>query len=227
MNNIEEKISVVMITLNEEKSIEKVVTDIKNIGPRIEILIVDSSNDKTAELAKKLGVKVIKQLPPKGYSPAMDLALKSASREIVITLDCDDTYPADQIIPFANKIDDGGYDVIDGDRLETRPKNMPLINYIANRFFALTASILFLKKINDLHSGMRAYKKEILDKLPYNPKSVSLPVELILWPIRLKMKVFFQPIEYKDRIGDSKLEPLKAALWTIIRIIRARFKKID
>ncbi len=227
MNNIEEKISVVMITLNEEKSIEKVVTDIKNIGPRIEILIVDSSNDKTAELAKKLGVKVIKQLPPKGYSPAMDLALKSASREIVITLDCDDTYPADQIIPFANKIVDGGYDVIDGDRLETRPKNMPLINYIANRFFALTASILFLKKINDLHSGMRAYKKEILDKLPYNPKSVSLPVELILWPIRLKMKVFFQPIEYKDRIGDSKLEPLKAALWTIIRIIRARFKKID
>ena len=227
MRNICNKISVVMITLNEEKSIKKVVSDIYKIGQGIEIVIVDSSTDKTAEIAKNLGVKVIKQFPPKGYSPAMDLALKSASREIVITLDCDDTYPANQIIPFANKIIDEGYDVVDGDRLDIRPKNMPLINYIANKFFALIASILFLKKINDLHSGMRAYKKEILDKLPYNPKSVSLPVELILWPIRLKMKVFFQPIEYKDRIGDSKLEPLKAALWTIIRIIRARFKKID
>lgn len=227
MNNIDEKISVVMITLNEEKSIRKVVTDINKIGPQIEILIVDSSTDKTAKIASELGVKVIKQLPPKGYSPAMDLALKSATKDVVVTLDCDDTYPVDKIIPFAKQILDEGYDVVDGDRLDTRPKNMPLINFIANKFFALIASVLFLKKINDLHSGMRAYKKSILQKLPYNPKSVSLPVELILWPIRLKMKVLFCPIKYRDRIGDSKLEPLKAAWWTIIRIIRSRFKKID
>lgn len=227
MTNICNKISVVMITLNEEKSIKKVVSDIYNIGQGIEIVIVDSSTDKTAEIAKDLGVKVIKQFPPKGYSPAMDLALKSATRDVIVTLDCDDTYPTDQIIPFSKKIIDEGYDVVDGDRLDIKPKNMPLINYIANKFFALIASILFQKKINDLHSGMRAYKRNIIEKLPYNPKSVSLPVELILWPIRLRMKVLFCPIVYRDRIGQSKLEPLKAAWWTVVRITRARFKKID
>jgi hypothetical protein len=47
-----------------------------------------------------------------------------------------------------------------------------------------------------------------------------------LWPIRLGYKIKIINIEYKERIGDSKLEPLKAAWWTVIRILRARFKKI-
>ena len=66
----------------------------------------------------------------------------------------------------------------------------------------------------------------IINKLPYLPVSVSLPVELILWPIRFKMKFISIPISYKERIGVSKLEPLKAAWWTVIRILRSRFKKI-
>jgi hypothetical protein len=48
-------------------------------------------------------------------------------------------------------------------------------------------------------------------------------VELILWPIRLNYNVTFVDIPYKERIGQSKLEPLKAAYWTVIRILRARF----
>lgn len=218
-----DKITVAMISMNEEKSVEKVINDIKKIDQRIEVLIVDSSTDQTAEIAIKNGAKVIKQMPPIGYSPAMDLALKSCERDIIITMDCDDTYPTDQIDLFSKKILDHEFDVVDGNRLLDKPKNMPYINYFANYFFALFASILFFKRIKDLHSGMRAYKKEIIKLLPYNKKSVSLPVELILWPIRLGLSVTFVDIDYKERIGESKLEPLKAAYWTIIRIFRARF----
>lgn len=221
-----EKISVVMITLNEEASVKKVITDIKNLDTRIEIVVVDSSTDQTPYIANNLGAKVIRQYPPIGYSPAMDLALKSATKDIIITLDCDDTYPVSQIPDFVNLVIDKNYDVVDGNRLKTKPVNMPLINYLANKFFAIIASILFFKNIGDLHSGMRAYKKDIINKLPYLPISVSLPVELILWPIRLKMKFVSIPISYKERIGISKLEPLKAAWWTVIRILRSRFKKI-
>ena len=64
-------------------------------------------------------------------------------------------------------------------------------------------------RIKDLHSGMRAYRRSILKNLPYQVKGVSLPVELILWPIRLGLKVKFVDIVYNERIGQSKLEPLK------------------
>ncbi len=221
-----DKISLTMITLNEEASVSKVINDIKNLDDRIEINIVDSSTDNTPQIAKSLGANVYFQFPPKGYGPAMDYALKSSNREIIITVDCDDTYPLNQVDYFSRLVIDHEIDVVDGNRLPTKPKNMPLINYIANYFFALIASILFLKRIKDLHSGMRAYRREVINKLPYEPKGVSLPVELILWPIRLKLKVKFVDIVYRERIGQSKLEPLKAAWWTIIRILRARFKKV-
>ena len=72
---------------------------------------------------------------------------------------------------------------------------------------------------------MRAYRSKIIKSLPYKVEGVSLPVELILWPIRLGLNVKFIDIVYNERIGQSKLEPLKAAWWTIVRIIRARFLK--
>ena len=219
-------VTVAMITLNEEASIRKVVNDIWKIDERIEILIVDSSTDNTAKIAEEIGVKVIRQFPPKGYGPAMDLALNSCNREVIITMDCDDTYPTDEIELFSSKILEENYDLVEGDRLEKKPKNMPIINYLANYFFALIASLLFFKRIRDLHSGMRAYRKSIITSLPYNPDGVSLPVELLLWPIRLNYKIYFKPIKYKERIGESKLEPLKAAYWTVVRILRARFIKI-
>ena len=220
-----EKISVVMITLNEEDSVAKVINDIAKIDHRIEINIVDSSTDQTGHIAETLGAKVIYQLPPIGYGPAMHRALNSATREIVITLDCDDTYPVNQIDNFSKLIAEENYDVVDGNRLANKPNNMPWINYIANYSFALIASLLFFVRLKDLHSGMRAYNKNIIKNLPYEIKGVSLPVELILWPLRLGYKVKFVDIDYKERIGESKLEPLKAAWWTVIRILRARFKK--
>jgi len=82
-----------MITKNEEKAISKVVSDVRAALPGAEILIVDSSSDRTAEIAERLGARVIRQFPPQGYGPAMDKALRSNGREVVVTLDCDDTYP--------------------------------------------------------------------------------------------------------------------------------------
>ena len=217
-------ISVAMITMNEEKSVGTVIQDIKKYVPEAEILIVDSSKDSTPEIAASLGARVIRQFPPQGYGKAMDLALRSARGSVVVTLDCDNTYPVKRIPELARFIIEDGYDIVDGSRLKGKPQAMPWINYLANYGFALWASILFLKRITDLHSGMRAYRKTFIDKLRYNPKGPALPVELLLKPIRMgaKLKVVF--IEYHQRLGQSTLRPLESAWWTWKRILRARFE---
>ena len=91
------KLTVSMITMNEERAIAKVVQDIRRVVPDAEIFVVDSSRDRTAEIAQELGCRVFKQFPPKGYGPAMDRAVRDASGDVVITLDCDDTYPVEAI----------------------------------------------------------------------------------------------------------------------------------
>ncbi|CAK0743289.1 Dolichyl-phosphate hexose transferase HVO_1613 [uncultured Gammaproteobacteria bacterium] len=223
MSNNNAKITVAMITMNEEQAVAVVVRDIQRVVPGAKILIVDSSTDRTATIAEEMGVQVIRQIPPRGYGPAMDLALRSAGTEVVVTLDCDNTYPTEFILPLAEGILRDDYDLVDASRLEHKPQAMPWINYLANWGFALIASALFLQRITDLHSGMRAYRRSILDCMQYRADGAALPVELLLRPLRQGMKVKSIFIPYRERIGVSTLRPLHSALWTARRILSARF----
>jgi glycosyltransferase involved in cell wall biosynthesis len=216
-------LTVAMITRNEEKAVAKVISDIQKIVPGAEILVVDSSSDATAQIAERLGSRVIRQFPPQGYGPAMDTALRSAAGKVVVTLDCDDTYPAECIPDLARLVLDDGYDLVDASRLKTKPEAMPWINYLANVGFAMFASLLFFRWLTDLHSGMRAYRKSMIDELKYEAKGAALPVELLLRPIKMgkRCKVVF--IDYRQRIGISTMMPLQSAWWTLKRIFSARF----
>jgi glycosyltransferase involved in cell wall biosynthesis len=217
-------ISVVLISMNEQEAVNIVIKDIIKYAPKSEIILVDSSSDNTAEIAKKfLNVKLIRQFPPQGYGPAMTLALRSATKKCIITMDCDNTYPAQLIPLFAREIENG-FDVVDGSRLGLKPLNMPFINFIANLFFARIASILFLKNLKDLHSGMRAYSNFFLGTLTWEEKGAALPVELLLRSIKNKCKLKIIYIDYKIRIGKSKMVPLTSAYWTLKRILKVRFK---
>jgi glycosyltransferase involved in cell wall biosynthesis len=218
-----QNLTVAMITRNEEKAIAKVVGDIRRAVPEAEVLVVDSSSDRTAEVAAELGARVIKQFPPKGYGPAMDTALRSAAGRVVVTLDCDDTYPAEEIPTLARLVLEDGYDIVDGSRLRSKPKAMPWINYFANFGFGLFASLLFLRRVTDLHSGMRAYRKSLIDELKYQPCGAALPVELLLRPIKMGKKLKVVYIDYRERVGQSTMRPLQSAWWTVRRILAVRF----
>ncbi len=216
-----------MITMNEEAAVAVVIEQIKKVMPDAEILIVDSSKDRTAEIAEALGAKVIKQFPPRGYGRAMELALRSAAGQVVVTLDCDNTYPAEIIPELAGKVLDGTEDIIDASRLESKPQSMPWINYLANAGFAILATVLFGRRLTDLHSGMRAYRKTMIDELKFDASGPALPVDLLLIPIKLGYKVGNCFISYRDRIGESTMAPLPSAWWTLKRILRTRFISKD
>jgi glycosyltransferase involved in cell wall biosynthesis len=219
-----DRVTVAMITMNEEQAVGKVIGDIRRALPGAEILIIDSSRDRTAEIARSLGAEVIVQLPPRGYGPAMDLALRSGRGEVVVTLDCDDTYPVEFIAPMARLVLEEGWDVVDGSRLAGKPAAMPWLNYLANWCFALLASLFFLRRIRDLHSGMRAYRKSLLHGLRCEVTGPALPVELLLRPMRERRRVKIIDIPYRVRIGESTMRPLESAWWTLRRIWRSRFR---
>ncbi len=192
------KLTVSMITLNEERAVGKVVEDIRRVAPDAEIFLVDSSSDRTAEIAQQLGCRVLKQFPPKGYGPAMDRALRDASGDVVVTLDCDDTYPV-ETIPYLVGLIDKGWDLVNATRLARRPKAMPFANYLANRVFAWTARLLHGIKTTDVHSGMRAYRKSMIDRVQWDPNGPALPVDMLILPYRMGFRVTEIPIEYRRR----------------------------
>lgn len=215
------KLTVSMITMNEEGAVTKVVRDIRRVVPDAEILLVDSSTDSTAAVAQELGCRVIRQFPPQGYGPAMDRAVREASGDVVVTLDCDDTYPVEVIPDLVKKIEEG-FDLVNTTRVWRRPKAMPLANFFANRFFAVMARLLHGLKTTDVHSGMRAYRKSMIDAVEWAPRGPALPVDMYVIPFRRGYKVAEVPIGYRERVGTTTLRRFSSTIWTLKRLWRAR-----
>ncbi len=215
------KVTVSMITMNEERAVGKVVNDIRHVVPDAEILLVDSSKDRTAEVAREMGCRVIKQFPPQGYGPAMDRAVREASGDVVVTLDCDDTYPVD-VIPKLVDLVEQGYDLVNTTRTWRRPEAMPFANFIANRVFAFAARVLHGLKTTDVHSGMRAYRKSMIDAIEWNPRGPALPVDMYVIPFRRGFRVTEVPIDYRERVGETTLRRFSSTIWTFRRLWNAR-----
>ncbi|HTW68182.1 MAG TPA: glycosyltransferase family 2 protein [Bryobacteraceae bacterium] len=220
-------ISVAMITMNEEKAVARVIEDIREAlrGREYEIVIVDSSRDATPAVALSLGATVIRQFPPEGYGRAMGRVLHESRGEVVITLDCDGTYPATEIPALAEMVLSGECDLVNASRLERRPAAMPFANYVANRVFALAGRLLVGVKSTDLHSGMRAYSRRIIQEVEFDPNGPALPVELLLKPALYGFRVHEVFIPYAERIGQTTLDRWSSTVWTFRRILRLAFSR--
>jgi glycosyltransferase involved in cell wall biosynthesis len=216
--------AVVMITKNEEAAIAKVVDDALTALPGVEVVVVDGSSDRTPEIATEHGARVIKE-PAGGPAPALLCALKSTARPIVVTVDADDTYPA-SIYPTLVDAIRRGYDIVGTDRIGTRPPpSMPFPNWCANVLFNLIASARVGRRLKDVHSGQRAYRRDLIDGFDWDVTGLAFPVDLLLWPAFARRKIVEIPIAYRERVGETTLNRWpsgKATLQRLLRPLRGR-----
>ncbi|MFB6118519.1 dolichyl-phosphate hexose transferase [Halosegnis sp.] len=199
-------LSVVMGTYNEAEAIGTVLDDIERVTDgRAEVVCVDGSDDETPEIAREHGARVIEQ-EPRGYGYAVREALVRASRPVVVTTDCDDTYPMDALPRFLERINQG-YDVVSGDRLYHGAEAMPAFNRLGNHAFAALGSLLAGERVHDTTTGMRAYRAEVIRNIQWT-ENTGLSAELLLRPLMRGYDVVEEPIHYAERAGKTKLDPL-------------------
>ena len=200
-------VSIVMGTYNEEAAIGTVLEDVATVTDgAAEVVCVDGSNDRTPEIARAEGARVIEQ-EPQGYGVAVREAVLAASRPVVITADCDDTYPMEQVPDFLALVNEG-YDVVSGDRLYYGADAMPAFNRFGNHAFALFASALVGERVHDTTTGMRAYRRSLIHEIDWT-ENTGLSAELLLRPLLREYTVRELPIEYDERRGETKLDPIE------------------
>jgi glycosyltransferase involved in cell wall biosynthesis len=198
--------SVVMGTYNEAAAIESVLDSIDEATDgAAETVCVDGSSDRTAEIAREHGARVIEQ-EPQGYGVAVARALRAADRPVIVTTDCDGTYPMDALPEFLDAINDGA-DVVSGDRLYHGAATMPPFNRLGNHAFAVLASVLLGERVHDTTTGMRAYRSEVIEEIEWT-ENTGLSAELLIRPLARGYDVHERPIEYGERLGETTLDPL-------------------
>ena len=216
-------VAVVMITRNEELAVSKVVKDVYENLPGCMVFVIDGSSDRTPELASLAGAKVIRE-PGGGFGPAFHCALNSPSSQfaIIATIDADDTYPPEVLRDLVRLVREG-FDVAGANRLTLTPtKNMPFVNWLANFLFNIIASVRARKVIRDVHSGQRAYKRQVIKMFDWDFKGFAFPIDLIFWPAMSGLKIKEIQIKYRARIGETTLARGPSGKASVKRLFRMK-----
>jgi len=225
-------LSIVIPAYNEENGIAEIANRVLAVGPalkkagveKLELLVVDDgSKDRTAEVAAGIsGVTLIRHPKNKGYGAALKTGFSKASGELIGFLDADGTYPP-EYFPQLCQAALNGTDLVIGSRMAGAESQMPVTRGIGNFFFANILSILGRQKVTDSASGMRVFKREILEQIFPLPDGLNLTPVMSTRALHEGIKIEEVPIPYSERVGRSKLSVihdgrifLQSMIWTAL-----------
>ncbi|MFH1308282.1 MAG: glycosyltransferase family 2 protein [archaeon] len=204
------KVSVILPVRDEEQAIQSCVEQIKQVFKESkisgEIIVSDSSRDRSHEIAEKLGVKIVKH-NKEGYGAAYQEGFKSADGKYIFMADADGSYDFRNIPKFLSCLDEG-YDLVIGNRFRGHIHKgaMPFFRrYIGNPVLSSMFRLFFSSNIGDVHCGMRAMTREALEKLNLRTIGMEYASEMIIRSVNMKLKIWEVPINYYKRKGKSKL----------------------
>jgi glycosyltransferase involved in cell wall biosynthesis len=221
-------ITVIIPAYNEEQSIGKVVDDIPRSIVNHVIVVNNNSTDTTVEVAKKAGAIVIDETR-KGYGWACLKGIehsKTLNTEIVVFLDGDySDYPG-EIPDVLAPIFESNMDMVIGSRvLGKREKGSLTPQQVFGNWLATKLIRLFYRaRFTDL-GPFRAIKSASLEKLKMSDKTYGWTIEMQIKAAKQKMNFCEVPVNYKKRIGVSKVSgTIKGTVLAGIKIIFAVFK---
>ncbi|MCM2325516.1 MAG: glycosyltransferase family 2 protein [Candidatus Woesearchaeota archaeon] len=214
------KITLLIPCYNEEKGIAKVIENIpygriNSLGYGIQVIVIDNnSKDKTAQIARRYGAKVISEKKQgKGHAIMTGFRNVSDDTDIVVMIDGDNTYDVNEIMRLIEPIDNGFCDVTLGSRLNGKihADSMSYFNRVGNWLFTFMVRVAYQGNVTDVCTGYFAWKKEVIDRLlPHlNSGDYSIEMEMIVKMARMDVSMFSFPISYAKREGRSNLNPIK------------------
>lgn len=207
-----QQVSIVIPAYNEEFGVGPVLEDllkmVKSWNIECEIIVVDDgSQDRTADTVKMYDVRLIQHERNRGYGASLKTGIRNARYDIIAITDADGTYPNDRIPELASLI--GEYDMVVGARTGQNVK-VPLIRRPAKWFLNKYANYLVQSDIPDLNSGLRVFKREVIEEyLGLLPSGFSFTTTITLALLSNDYRVKYVPIDYFKRSGKSKIKPIR------------------
>jgi glycosyltransferase involved in cell wall biosynthesis len=233
-------LSVVIPALNEERGIDEILRrvlgqreELAKAGIReLEVIVVDDgSKDKTADRIRAYrDVRLIRHPTNRGYGAALKTGFNAATGDLLAFLDADGTYPPESFPNLCRALSEHDADLIIGSRMLSGESEMPLVRRVGNTIFAGLLSVVGSRRISDSASGMRVFRRELLSTLYPLPDGLDFTPAMSTRAVYEGLVMVEVPIPYKERIGRSKLNPLKdgvrflrSILWTALLYDPQRF----
>jgi len=227
------KVIVFIPALNEEETIAEAIDKTKELYPEeatrskgyfVELLVVnDGSTDRTEEIAKKKGVRIISHPKNLGLGAATRTAMQSAydfGAYVAVKLDADLQHDPLDIEKVITPILENKADICWGSRFAGKINyKMPFVRLAGNRFFTWLMNKLTDYEISDAQTGMMAYGKKYMEVFElfgnYNP-----PQQLLIDASCKHMRYAEVAVVFNERTQGTSFVSLKYPFKVITNIVR-------
>jgi len=226
------RLSVIIPAYNEEDGIREICERVLGIKDgltavgveQLELIVVDDgSQDRTREIVAQIpGATLVPHSVNQGYGAALKTGFSRAEGDLIGFLDADGTYPPEYFPQLCEKALNG-HELVIGSRMQGAASEMPLTRRIGNVFFAGLLTLIARQRVTDSASGMRVFRKEILEKLDPLPDGLNLTPVMSTRAIHEGVSIAEVAIPYSERVGRSKLSVvrdgslfLRSMIWTAL-----------
>ncbi len=230
-----QKVSVVMPAYNEEAFIAKAIQELRQIPEIDEIVVVNNnSTDRTEALAAAAGARVVRE-QRQGYGYASQRALLEATGDLVFIVEPDGTFRAADLckyFPYS-----GEFDAVFG----TRTSKSCIWEGANMGIFLRYGNAAVAKLLEYLHNGpcltdvgctLKMIRRKVIHRIaPYLVSGASdFSPELMIVLIRTGMRCVEIPVNYRMRLGESKItgdlnKAFRLGIRMIALIIYYRFRR--
>lgn len=204
---------------NEENSIAEVMARVLAVRPGLadagmaglELIVVDDgSQDRTAQLvAATPDARLIRHRVNSGYGAALKTGFAAARGEWIGFLDADGTYPPERFPDLCRAALAQDADVVIGSRMAGADSQMPLVRRVGNLVFANLVSLVSAQRITDSASGMRVFRKAVLERIYPLPDGLNLTPVISTRALHEGLKMYRGADPVQRAAGCSKLNVVR------------------
>lgn len=223
------KFSIIIPVYNEEKTVAEIIRRVKKVNypGQVEIIAVnDASSDKSAEIIKKISKVVLlenKTNRGKGYS--LRRGFKKATGDIILVQDGDLEYdPQDHLTLIDQLINKNVYAVYGSRFIRGHSKPRYTTFYLGNIFLSFLTRIIYGKKITDMETCYKAFKRDVLNKIKLTENRFGFEPEITCKLLKNGLDILEVPIKYKSRsYKEGKKIGIKDGIRAIYLLLKYNF----
>ncbi|MBR1771994.1 MAG: glycosyltransferase [Lachnospiraceae bacterium] len=200
-----DKVAVLIPCYNEEKTIGKVIADVKQALPEVVIYVYNNnSTDRTEEIALASGA-IVRQEYRQGKGNVIRRMFREIDAQCYLMIDGDDTYPLDCAAEMVDRVLSHNADMVVGDRLSSTyfTENKRPFHNFGNSLMRFGINSLFHSDIKDIMTGYRAFSYEFVKTFPVFSKGFEIETEMTIHAVNYNMQVDNVVVEYRDRPEGS------------------------
>jgi glycosyltransferase involved in cell wall biosynthesis len=216
--------SLIIPAYNEQNGILPVLDELRATlnaaACEYEIIVVnDGSTDDTGKLLRPYkGIRLVEHRRNCGYGASLKTGIRNAKHDWIVITDADGTYPNDRIPHLVSLTEQA--DMVVGARIGANVRYSNL-RKIPKWFLVRFAQWLTRSKIPDLNSGLRVFRKSIVERfLTILPNNFSFTTSITVAMLMNNYAVHYEPIDYHARVGKSKIKPIRDTLRFVQLILR-------